>query len=374
MQNKGKTLCCIFNYAPHYRESIYQKLDEQIHPHFYFGDSLPNKEQIKKLDYSKLTGYKRELEVTFLRIGRILFENTKGWLRLALCPKYKQYLITPNQFAINQWAFLLLCFVLRKDVYVWTHGLYTTKISRKTQWLHKLYDSLIKGSFLYGNHARENMLQLGFNPKKLHVIYNSLNHESSLQLRRERFENPYSSHFSKKCPILLFIGRLTAIKKLHMIIQAVTILNERGLDFNVVFVGDGPELHNIQNLVEDNDRYLMTGAKYNEYEIARYLYYADICISPGNVGLTAIHALSYGLPVITNDNFDAQMPEFEAIERGRTGNFFKEGDVEDLADQIELWLKNNPDREAIRNRCYEVIDSKYNPNYQVNLIKTILNL
>ena len=31
--------------------------------------------------------------------------------------------------------------------------------------------------------------------------------------------------------------------------------------------------------------------------ISKYLYYADICVSPGNVGLTAIHSLTYGTPV-----------------------------------------------------------------------------
>ncbi|MBR2424542.1 MAG: glycosyltransferase family 4 protein [Tidjanibacter sp.] len=373
MQNKKKILCCIFNYAPHYRESIYQKIDEQIPTHFYFGNRLLNNEQIKKLDYSRLAGFQRELNVTCLKIGRARFENTRGWLQLALNPKYKQYLITPNQFAINQWFFLLLCFVLRKDVYVWTHGLNTKKMSRKALWLYKVYDRFVHGSFLYGNHARTIMSQLGFNPKKLYVIYNSLNYESSLKLRNMTFDNPYTSHFINNYPVLLFIGRLTAVKKLYMISQAVSILKEKDVNLNVVFIGDGPEFVNIQNSVGDKERFWFTGAMYNENEIARYLYYADICISPGNVGLTSIHALSYGLPVITNDNFETQMPEYEAIEQGRTGDFFKENDVEDLAEKIKAWLNNNPDRNIVRNKCYEVIDSKYNPNYQVSLIKTILN-
>ena len=116
------------------------------------------------------------------------------------------------------------------------------------------------------------------------------------------------------------------------------------------------------------------GALYDESEIARYLYWADLCVSPGNVGLTAIHALSYGLPVITNDNFETQMPEFEAIEQGRTGDFFCEGDVGSLADRIELWLSRNPNREQVRQRCYEVIDTKYNPSHQVEVLSQVLDL
>lgn len=373
MKNKKKTLCCIFNYAPHYREPIYQRINEQIPTHFYFGNRLLNNEQIKKLDYAKLSGFRKELKVTCIKVGSHKIENTRGWLRLALSSKYKQYLITPNHFAINQWIFLLLCFVLRKEIYVWSHGLNTKMMSKKALWLYKIYDRFVRGNFLYGNHAREIMSQLGFNPKKLHVIYNSLNYEVALKFRNIAIENPYRCHFGNNFPILLFIGRLTAVKKLYMISQAVAILKEMGVNLNVVFIGDGPELVNIQNSVGDKERFWFTGAMYDDNEIARYLYYADICISPGNVGLTSIHALSYGLPVITNDNFETQMPEYEAIEQGRTGDFFKENDVEDLAAKIKAWLNNNPDRNTVRKKCYEVIDSKYNPNYQVNILKTILN-
>ena len=376
MPNKNKTLCCIFNYAPHYRLPIYEKIDKEIPVHFYFGDSLFNNERIEKLDYSHLNGFQKELKVRSLRIGRLEIECTKGWMRLALNPKYQQYLITPNQFALNQWIFLLLCFVLRKEVYVWMHGLKYSQVSHKTLRIWKLYDFFLKGSFLYGNHARENMVRLGFDPKKLHIIYNSLDYESSVKLRDVVFDNPYRSYFFDDSPIMLFIGRLTVVKKLHMIPKAVEILKSRGVDVNVVFIGDGPELVNIQKsiAVEDKHKYWFVGPLFDEKEIAQYLYNADLCVSPGNVGLTGIHALSYGLPVITNDNFEVQMPEFEAIENGISGVFFKENDVEDLANRIETWLKNNPNREMVRHRCYEVIDAKYNPNYQVKLIKAVLNL
>lgn len=376
MPSKKKTLCCIFNYAPHYRLPIYEKINESITTHFYFGDRLLNNEYIEKLDYSRLNGFKNELKVQSIKIGNMEIECTKGWLKLALDPNYRQYLITPNQFALNQWFFLLICFVLRKEVYVWMHGLKYAKVSCKTLRVWKLYDSFVKGSFLYGNYARENMLRLGFDKNKLHLIYNSLDYETSVTLREKVLDNPYTNHFINNSPTILFIGRLTAVKKLHILTNAIEILKNRGIDINVVFIGEGPESTNIQQTikVEDRQKYWFVGPLYDEIEIARYLYYADLCVSPGNVGLTGIHALSYGLPVITNDNFVTQMPEFEAIEKGVSGDFFKENDIEDLANKIESWLNNNSDRDDVRNRCYKVIDSKYNPNHQVKLLKTILNL
>ncbi len=97
-----------------------------------------------------------------------------------------------------------------------------------------------------------------------------------------------------------------------------------------------------------------------------------ICISPGNVGLTAMHSLVYGTPVITHNNFANQMPEFEAIIPGKTGDFFIEDNVDDLANVIEKWIKK-PESQEISNNCFDIIDKYYNPNYQLSVIKGVIN-
>ena len=376
MSGKITPLCCIFNYAPHYRLPIFRKLDSECSAHFYFGNRLTTGESIEKLDYSALKGFVRELQVRSLKLGPTTIECTSGWMRLALNSQYRQYLITPNPFALNQWLFLLLCRMMGKRVYAWTHGLRTAQIPRRTLRLWRLYDRLLQGSFLYGDFARRNMIGLGFAPQKLHLIYNSLNYSLSKSLRLSALQNPYAERWSGENPTLIFIGRLTAVKRLDMLVEAVRLLEKRGVTPNVVMVGDGPLRQHLQQSLRDREalRYWFVGALYDESEIARYLYWADLCVSPGNVGLTAIHALSYGLPVITNDNFETQMPEFEAIEQGRTGDFFCEGDVGSLADRIELWLSRNPNREQVRQRCYEVIDTKYNPSHQVEVLSQVLDL
>ena len=66
------------------------------------------------------------------------------------------------------------------------------------------------------------------------------------------------------------------------------------------------------------------------------------------------------------------MPEFEAIEDGKTGTFFEEDNVESLAENIQAWLTNGLDREQIRKNCYDVIDNKYNPHRQVEMIRKVI--
>lgn len=100
---------------------------------------------------------------------------------------------------------------------------------------------------------------------------------------------------------------------------------------------------------------------------------ANVTVSPGKVGLTAMHSLAYGTPVITHDNFDAQMPEYEAIFPGKTGDFFRREDSADLARLIKIWtLKGDIRTDQEREACYEVIEKRYNPELQRKVIESAL--
>ncbi len=74
------------------------------------------------------------------------------------------------------------------------------------------------------------------------------------------------------------------------------------------------------------DRVNFFGASYDEELNYRLIACSDCCISPGEVGLTAIHSLMYGTPVITHNNFDQQMPEYEAIIPKYNGDYFNFND------------------------------------------------
>ena len=96
-------------------------------------------------------------------------------------------------------------------------------------------------------------------------------------------------------------------------------------------------------------------------------------VSPGNTGLNAVHALSYGTPVATHNNFNKQMPEAAIIEVKKTGFFFNENDSDDLSFNIELWFSKfsfNTTRLERRG----IIDEKYNPEYQVKIILEALDV
>ena len=220
------------------------------------------------------------------------------------------------------------------------------------------------------------MIKHNFNKNKLHVVYNSLSYDSQLKERSKIKESKiFKNKFNNTNKNLIFIGRLTKVKKLHLLIEALNILKNRNKHYNLIFIGQGESKNELINLVKKFnliDVVWFYGASYNEAELSNLIYNADLCVSPGNVGLTAIHSLNYGTPVITHNNFNYQMPEFESIEVNKTGLFFNFDDITSLSNNIELWFDQNHNRNQIRKECYKVIDTKFNPYYQIEVFKKVL--
>ncbi|UVP00894.1 glycosyltransferase [Bacteroides sp. BFG-257] len=186
----------------------------------------------------------------------------------------------------------------------------------------------------------------------------------------------YKEHFGNSARNLIFIGRLTPVKKIDLLIEALLILKQSGLQYNLTLVGGGIQEASLKELVEQkylNDNVWFYGACYDEIKNAELIYNADLCVSPGNVGLTAIHSMMFGTPVITHSCFKFQMPEFEAIHEGLTGSFFDYDSASSIADCIVRWDKKYIDkREEVRLACFNEIDKFWTPQFQLEIIKTNL--
>lgn len=344
-------------------------MDKELPCDFYFGDSRPG--GIKPVDTSLLHNFKGFLHNRNL-VGPWFWQSGV----LGLLKKGYTDIITPGEtYCLSTWVLLLYARLRHRRVYLWTHGAYGDENGFK-KWMSKTRIRVSAGAFLYGDHARQLLVKWGVPQKKLHLIYNSLDYDHQLPIRDSiKKDDFYQQHFGNANQNLVFIGRLTRVKKLQQVLKAVAILKEQGVDFNVTFVGDGEVKTELQEMAQElkiENNTWFYGACYDEQKIAEILYNADLCVSPGNVGLTAMHAMTFGCPVVSNDNFSTQMPEFEAIEDGKTGTFFKENDTESLAEAIKRWLSGVTNREVVRKACYKVIDEKYNPHKQVETLRRII--
>ncbi|WP_345992292.1 glycosyltransferase [Chryseobacterium sp. Chry.R1] len=359
----------IYNFGQHYREPIFKKMDEELAIDFYFGD---NSEDIKTFDYNKLKGYKGTLKS--VKLYKILYWQ-KGLLGLAF-KNYSNYILLGEYFCVTHWLLFILLKLRGKKIILWSHGWYGNEGTAKRM-IKKLYFAFADKILLYGNYAKDLMIKEGINEEKLEVIYNSLDFERQNEIYKSLVATDiYRNFFQNNNKIIFYIGRLQKRKKIEQIIFVLRELQKDNIFINLVIIGKGEKESDLRKLVAESGldaNVWFYGATYKEEEIGELIRNADLCISPGNVGLTAMHSLVYGTPVITHSNFKNQMPEFEAIIPGVSGDFFTEDSLEDLKSKIKDWIISEKNKENISESCREIIRDKYNPEYQIKIIKRIIN-
>jgi len=345
-------------------------MDQSINCDFYIGDRI--RTPMKLMEYHDLKGFKKIIPFKPL-FGNFYWQ--KGSISTAFKP-YRNYLITGDPFCVSTWFILVITKLLGKKTLVWTHGWYGDETIMKKM-IKKLFLGFSYKVLLYGNYARNLMIQAGFKSDKLISIYNSLDFDAQSKVRETlTATNIYKDHFQNDFPVLLYVGRIQKSKKLELLIEALKLLYIKGMYCNLIIIGNEVDETNLQKIVaynKLNDCVWFFGATFDEPKIGELIYNADVCISPGNIGLTAIHSMIYGTPVITHNNFSEQGPEFEAIMKGETGDYFEEDSINDLCDKIISWISlPMKKRELVRQQCFSVIKERYNPYVQIEILKSLI--
>jgi len=362
-------ICCIFNYPSHYRSCIYQLMEQKLDCDFFFGDI--DKKSIKKMEYTVFQ--KKPVDFHTFRLGA--FNWISGSVTLVF-KHYKKYVLTGDILCISNWLILIFSKIAGKETYIWTHGWYGDETKGKI-FLKKMFFGLSSGVFLYGDYAKNLMIKNGICTNKLHVVYNSMDYHHQLTVRNSLgTSSVFTDYFRNNYPVIIFSGRLNKEKKLELLIETHHRLYQLGYYYNIILIGDGTEMESLKkkvNALNMGRHFWFYGACYDENIIGDFYFQASICISPGNIGLTAIHSIMYGCPVITHSDFCKQGPEFEVIERGKTGEFFIYDDINSLISTIISWgLRHPQKKESLVKDCFRKVDEKYNPNYQIEVFKSVL--
>jgi glycosyltransferase involved in cell wall biosynthesis len=368
-----KKVAYFTNIAPHYREELWLALVKNIDAelHFYFGKSKSIKsiDFLSNKDWAKLKYQVHEVKNIRYK-SRLIFQRQV--IREILFKNWDCIILLGDANLISNWILGIIAKIKNIKLIFWGHGLYGNETGVK-KLIRKKFYSLSDLNLVYGNWAKNQMLKEGFDPNKIKVIFNSINYEESKALRSSAVDKTYyKQYFDNNCPILIFIGRLTKVKKLNLLIESVNKLTKNGFKLNLMIVGTGECKNELERLADlSKADIFFYGSCYIEKEISKLIANADLCVSPGNVGLTSIHSMSYGTPVCTHDDFVNQMPEFEAITEGVTGCFFSK-EKNNLHEVIYHWLVNADDRAILRQKCYEVIDNYFNPHNQSRVMKNAI--
>jgi glycosyltransferase involved in cell wall biosynthesis len=253
----------------------------------------------------------------------------------------------------------------------WSHGGFGRqgKLGKSIRaWFYRRSDFI----FAYSGKGVDNLLKLGVKSSKVLSVGNAIGTEDY------GFNYPRKDEKKGDKQItLLFSGRINQKRRIEILLHAIKELKEiEKHKIKCVVIGDGDTFNfkKLSNSLGISDDVEFVGPKYGS-EVVEFFQNADIFVFPSGIGLSILHAFSYGLPVITTDRMDLHSPEIELLKPGINGDFFQHDNYDSLAKRIDEWAeKIISDKKRIANECIKVINEMgYLPEMQSRKIIDVLN-
>ena len=336
-QNKKKIIL-LTPVLSHYRHDVYHNLANSSDFDWLFVGGKEY-QHIKSIDHfnSKTFSY-----WSFSLLNH-RFYYLKGAIKQILKAKPDIVISSGVDFHLIHTVILFFIYriILRKKFIWWSQG--TPGHQGRIGWLaRKIFYKSSSGILLYSSQGYDNLLKMKVKPEKLKVVGNCLNKEDYGFLNHDI---PKITKGGEEITIL-FSGRLTEKAKLDILIKSLQIIKEKGTgNFKCLIIGNGDigKYKKLAKKFEVEDKMFFLGPLYGK-EAHKYFLESDLFVYPGGIGLSILHALSFGLPVITTDNDSLHFPEIELLKKGLNGDVYHDNDAADLADTILNWkdkiLKN----------------------------------
>jgi len=173
---------------------------------------------------------------------------------------------------------------------------------------------------------------------KKHKFIGSLNNGVNIA-PIQKMRRPYRAFDRDRA--LLFIGRLTSKSQLKLGFDALALLASAAPKLHII--GDGVESDDLRRYAEKigiAKKIIWHGALTEEKRIAQVANQCQAFLYPGEVGVSLIHGMAYGLPAIVHEERLGHMPEIAAFKEGITGVKFTRGDAASLSNAINVLLSD----------------------------------
>jgi glycosyltransferase involved in cell wall biosynthesis len=210
----------------------------------------------------------------------------------------------------------------------------------------RMLASRAAGFIAYGSAARDYLLGHGAPARLIHIGINTVDLEyfraAASALRDERGGGAGGAGQGN----LLFIGHLSAGKRLDLLLAALAVLRHEGREVILRLVGDGPQARGLRSLASKlgvAEAVMFEGFK-QQAEIPAYLARAGCFVFPSEYdiwGLALVEAMAAGLPCVASPRAGATR---DLIQEGVTGLISDFQNPEEAAGRIR-WVLDNP-REA----------------------------
>lgn len=232
---------------------------------------------------------------------------------------------------------------------------------------YRLVGRLADRCLTYSRIGASNLISLGVPKHKIGIVGTAIDESVPFAERAARTPEELAAfrrdHGLEGKHVVLQVVRLSRFKRPELLVQAAEILLRQRQDLLFVLIGNGDMRQELEDMVAARGlqhaiRFLR--AVYDEAVLSRWYLNASVFVVPTCIGLSAHHAMSYGVPIVTDDSLDSQASEFDIIADGLNALTYQEGDVDALVEVIRLVIARTDLRTMLSENALRTIKNKHN--------------
>ena len=339
----------------HYRKPFFELLRKKLskaNVELVLIHGFPSKNEAKKNDEVKIA-WARQIKNKCIRIdSRELY--WQPCLRL---------LQRADLIIVDQASKLILNYVLFlsqilgiKKLCFWGHGknLQEHNASRIGERFKRFMSRHVHWWFAYNDLSAGIIRSLGYPEEKITSVQNSIDtchlveiHQKITQLQLKEFKRKIGIKGDNVC---LYAGGMYPEKRLDFLINASVHIKNAVPDFEIIFIGAGPDDILVKDAAAKEIWIHYVGPKFDEEKVP-YFMLAKLFLMPGLVGLALLDSFAMETPLITT-NIPYHSPEIGYLLDGINGIIVQEpNDPVVYADKVSYLLKNNEAREKLISGC-----------------------
>ena len=231
------------------------------------------------------------------------------------------------------------------------------RLNRRKRFINQ-FDGLIT----YSQAGAQEYTQMGFPAQRIFTAPNAVAPKPT----QPAHQRPPA--YAPGGPVVLFVGRLQARKKVDMLIRACAALPQEQQPV-LWIVGDGPLRRELEALAaEIYPKAKFYGAQHGS-ELEQLFQGADLFALPGTGGLAVQQAMAHALPVIVGVADGTQSD----LVREQNGWMLTEGSAQELSQKIMVALADLPRLRIMGLNSYEIVSRDVNLENMVAVFVDAVN-
>nr|WP_033230645.1 glycosyltransferase family 4 protein [Microbulbifer agarilyticus] len=344
-------IACVQVVCPTYKLSLFKKLADIYGVDFYIGDKNNTSVAPNAKDLSFAKG---RLKNYFFKVFGVDFLFQRGF-SIAKIKSYDLIIIPISVPFFLNYKIIFWSWVFGVKVGMYGMGVNYQRrfsgVSGVLEWLRGFLYKVTSFSIVYTEEIKKTLVSdYGLDEKKIFVASNTLDVDSIINQKVDREAFRYSLGLKSGTLLISYVGRLSRQKRPDLLIRAVRILRERGLNSKVVFVGDGDERKRLLEIADGDSDFIFLGQKSEQYA-TNVLKSSDFSVMPGMTGLAVVHSFACKTVYITTQS-DLHSPEFSYIVNRKNG-FVVEQNANSIAEMIEYLVGNSNIKLGVEKAAYE---------------------